>query len=495
MVDRTKPFLNNGRMRTAIVVAVVLCLILAGLVVASDRPAPSTSVVSPRGTSSETTMPASATPSSFADLAEQLSPTVVNIRVTRLAKNATWQGRQLPQGPFGELFKRFFKEMPQFPHQFKQQGAGSGVIISDDGYIVTNHHVLDGADKVVVTLADKQAYEAEIVGRDGKTDLAVLKINTDTALPVASMGDSDDLRVGDWVLAIGNPFGLSHTITSGIVSAKGRVIGAGPYDDFIQTDASINPGNSGGPLFNMNGEVVGINTAVIPNGQGIGFAIPVNTAKPLVPQLVSDGVVTRGYLGVSIQSISPELLKALELSNRKGALVAEVVPGSPADKAGIQSGDVIVTFNEKMVDGAHDLPTMVAETPVDQEVTVVILRDGKKQPLPLTVGKLPADDSELKAASRATKGKWGLQLQTLTLEVARQHRLPTEQGVLVVGIDPESPADEAGIRAGDVLVEVNRHAVTSVQDVKQALAKGTDDDSLLVRVKRGKGSLYVAMAK
>ena len=495
MVSNVKRFFSKRQYRTATVAAVALSFFLSGLVVASNLPGATISEARPSAANSQSAVAAPAVPASFADLAERLSPTVVNIKVTKIAKNANWQWHQVPDGPFGEFFKHFFKDMPQNPEPYKQQGAGSGVIISADGYILTNNHVVDGADKVLVTLNDQQEYKADIVGRDPKTDLAVLKIKAAKPLPVATMGDSDRLRVGSWVLAIGNPFGLSHTVTSGIVSAKGRVIGAGPYDDFIQTDASINPGNSGGPLFNMHGEIVGINTAIIPNGQGIGFAIPINTAKPLIPQLVSKGVVTRGYLGVSIQSITPDLAKAMKLQDRKGALVSEVVSGSPADKAGVQSGDVIVTFNQKPVDSAHDLPAMVAATPVGQEVAVVVLRAGRKQQLPITVGKLPADDTEVEASSQDTSGKWGLQLQTLTPEVARQHDLATEQGVLVVGVQPDSPADAAGLRSGDILVEVNHHPVASVQDVKAALARAKDNDALLVRVKRGQASLFVAMAK
>jgi serine protease Do len=491
MVSSVKRFLGQRQYRTATVIAVALSFFLSGLVVASTLPGISTSEATPP----QTVVATPAVPASFADLAARLSPTVVNIKVTKVAKNANWQWHQVPDGPFGEFFKRFFQDMPQHPEPYKQQGAGSGVIISDDGYILTNNHVVEGADEVLVTLKDQQEYPAEIVGRDPKTDLAVLKIKANKPLPVAAMGDSDRLKVGSWVLAIGNPFGLSHTVTSGIVSAKGRVIGAGPYDDFIQTDASINPGNSGGPLFNMQGEIIGINTAIIPNGQGIGFAIPINTAKPLIPQLVRTGMVTRGYLGVSIQSVTPDLAKAMQLEDRKGALVSEVVPGSPADKAGVQNGDVIVAFNQKTVASAHDLPTMVAATPVGQEVDVVVLRHGSKKQLPLTVGKLPSDDTEMAASSQDTHGKWGLQLQSLTPEIARQHDLATEQGVLVVGVQPDSPADEAGLRSGDVLVEVNRHPVTSVQDVKEALAQAKDNDALLLRVKRGQASLFVAMAK
>jgi serine protease Do len=299
--------------------------------------------------------------------------------------------------------------------------------------------------------------------------------------------------VGDWVVAIGNPFGLNHTVTSGIVSAKGRVIGAGPYDDFIQTDASINPGNSGGPLFNMNGEVVGINTAIIPYGQGIGFAIPVNTAKPLIPQLVSKGEVTRGYLGVSIQSITPDLAKALKVEGVEGALVADVVSGSPAEKGGIERGDIIIAYNGKTVRDSHDLPAMVAATPVDEEVKVTVLRDGKERQLHIEVGKLPSGEAKLEKSFQPAKGKWGLQLHDLDPQIAHQLRIKADEGVVVVAVEPGSPAAEAGIQQGDVIVEVDRRAVSSVDEVKENIDKSEDKDHLLLLVQRENGKFYVPL--
>jgi serine protease Do len=295
------------------------------------------------------------------------------------------------------------------------------------------------------------------------------------------------------VVAIGNPFGLSHTVTSGIVSAKGRVIGAGPYDDFIQTDASINPGNSGGPLFNMNGKVVGINTAIIPYGQGIGFAIPVNTAKPLIPQLVSKGEVTRGYLGVSIQSITPDLAKALKIEDREGALVADVVSGSPAKKGGIERGDIIIAYDGKAVKDSHDLPAMVAATPVDKGVTVTVLRHGKEQNLTIQVGKLPSEEVKSENSVQPAKGKWGLQLHELNPQIAHQLRIKADHGVAVVGVEPGSPADEAGIQQGDVIVEVDRHPVKSLNDVKEKIDKSEDKDHLLLLVQRENGKFYVPL--
>ena len=285
------------------------------------------------------------------------------------------------------------------------------MIISSDGYILTNNHVVEGAQEVEVTLNGGKEFKAQIVGRDPKTDLAIVKIDAGKSLPAANIGDSNALRVGDWVLAIGNPFGLNQTVTSGIVSAKGRVIGAGPYDDFIQTDASINPGNSGGPLFNMSGEVVGINTAIIAQGQGIGFAIPINTAKPLIPQLEAKGEVTRGYLGVNIQTVTPELASALRLEDPKGALVADVVPGGPADKAGIKRGDLIISYDGNSVGDSHDLPALVAATSVGKEVPMTVMRDGKEHKISARIARLESEGTKLAEAKQSAHGKLGLQVR------------------------------------------------------------------------------------
>ncbi len=473
------------------VFAIGLPFLVAGLLIASGLQWTSPSGAEDyTGDTHVTTTAPSAIPSSFAELVDKLSPTVVNVKVTKVEK-ATFRGRGTPEGQSEEFFGHFFKQMPQMPRNHRTHGAGSGVIISQDGYILSNNHVVEGAKEVTVTMADKKEYTAEVVGRDPKTDLAVLKIDAKKTLPSAAMGDSEHLKVGDWVIAIGNPFGLNHTVTSGIVSAKGRVIGAGPYDNFIQTDASINPGNSGGPLFNMKGEVVGINTAIIPQGQGIGFAIPVNTAKPLIPQLVSDGRITRGYLGVNIQTITPDLAKALNVESREGTLVADVVSGSPAEKAGIQRGDIIVSYDGKAVKDSHHLPAMVAATAVDEEVTLTVLRDGKEHSLPVQIGELDSEDGRFADATQSTKGKWGLQLHELNAEFKNQFRLQADQGVVVVGVEPGSPAQEAGLRQGDVIVEVNRHTVNSVNDVKKNMSKSKDN--LLLLVQRQNGKFYVPM--
>ena len=439
-----------------------------------------------------TTVSAPAMPSSFSELASKLSPTVVNVKVTKIEK-ATFRGPQMHGGQFDDFFRHFFKDMPQMPENRRTQGAGSGVIISNDGYVLTNNHVVEDAKEVMVTLTDNEEYEAKVIGRDPKTDLAVLKIDAKKSFPAAALGDSEYLNVGDWVVAIGNPFGLNHTVTSGIVSAKGRVIGAGPYDDFIQTDASINPGNSGGPLFNMQGEVVGINTAIIPQGQGIGFAIPVNTAKPLIPQLVSTGKITRGYLGVNIQTITSDLAKALQVENRDGALVADVVSGSPADDAGIERGDIIIAYNGQKVKDSQDLPAKVAATPVGEKATVTVLRDGNEKELTVKIGQLASDQTDREDTAQSSKGKWGLKLRDLDARIGSQLGIKADEGVVIVGVEPGSPAQEAGLRKGDVIVEVNRKPVKSVDDIKENIDGSEGKDHLLLLVQRQNGKFFVPL--
>jgi serine protease Do len=495
MFHKVTQYTSGRRFGARTIASVALSSLFIGLLVASSMQWTKLSMAQGLGQKAALAAETPAMPASFAELVERLGPAVVNIQVTKVAPMADIPGMADPDGPYGEFFKRFFKDLPQRREQFRTQGSGSGVIINTEGYILTNNHVVDGAKQVAVTLADQQVYQARVVGRDAKTDLAVLKIDPKQSLPVAPMGSSTDLKVGEWVVAIGNPFGLSNSVTAGIVSAKGRVIGAGPYDDFIQTDAPINPGNSGGPLFNMKGEMVGINTAIIAAGQGIGFAIPIDLAKPLIPQLVSTGEVTRGYLGVNIQSLTPDLAKALKLGERQGALVAEVVPGGPAAKAGIRRGDVIVGFNGESIKSSHDLPAIVAKTPVGEEASITLYRDGKTQKVPVTVAKLPSEKAAREESSPEGQSQWGLQLQEMTPQMARQRGITGESGVMVVGVQPDSPAERAGLQRGDLIREVNRQPVQSVQDVRDAIAKAEGQDSLVLLVQRDQGNLFVAMAK
>ncbi|MBI3091737.1 MAG: DegQ family serine endoprotease [Candidatus Tectomicrobia bacterium] len=426
----------------------------------------------------------------FSELAARLSPSVVNVD-TVLTVRPEWPGGKSPFAPpFGEeFFERFFGMRP--PQQ-QRRGKGSGVIFSQDGYILTNNHVVEGADQVTVTLADGTKYPARVVGRDDKTDLGLLKIDKEVKLTAARLGDSDTLKVGEWVMAIGNPFGLGHTVTVGIVSAKGRIIGSGPYDDFIQTDASINPGNSGGPLFNTAGEVIGINTAIIAQGQGIGFAIPVNMAKDLLPGL-RQGRVVRGWLGVSIQTVTPELAEALQLKARKGALVAEVLSGSPAAQAGVRRGDVIVRFAGEEVDDSHTLPRLVARVAAGKSVSLEVIRDGKRLQLSTTIRVLSEEPAAGGQAPQEPSSQLGLRLQELTPELAARFGVESRAGLIVVELEPGSAAERAGVQRGDVLLEANHKPLRSVRDLREALRNVPKGRALLVVLERNGRSLFTAI--
>jgi len=446
-------------------------------------------------------------PGSFADLAEELSPAVVNISTATVVKEGQ------VQNPFGgdedspfreffgdEFFKRFFDERtPRRP--FKQRSLGSGFIINEEGYIITNNHVVAEADEVVVILEEGDEYPAKILGTDEKTDLALIKIEPKNGgLPLCRLGDSDRARVGDWVLAIGNPFGLGHTVTAGIISAKGRELGAGAYDDFIQTDAAINPGNSGGPLFDTAGNVVGINSIIYSrNGgnQGIGFAIPINLAKAIVSQLKEKGVVTRAWLGVLIQTITPDMQEALGLPTRKGALVADVVPGGPAEKAGIQRGDVSVRFNGDAVERQHHLPTMVAYLPVDTVVDVVVLRDGKEKKCTVNLEEMTDEATQTGSVEEEEEMKddLGLTAMNITPEIAERLDLKSPEGVLITAVEPASPAAEAGLRRGDVILEVDRKEIADLDALTEVLEEAKGKGSVLFLVNRGGRTIFIAVKR
>jgi len=432
---------------------------------------------------------------SFVALAKAAKPAVVNISVTK-----NMQGGQGPFGldsndPYNEFFKHFFG--PGVPkHDFKQKGLGSGFVLDPDGTIVTNNHVVDGADKITVKFSDGTELEATIKGSDPKTDVAVIQAKTDHKLAYLSFGDSDKLEVGEWVIAIGNPFGLEHTVTAGIVSAKGRVIGAGPYDDFIQTDASINPGNSGGPLIDMKGEVVGINTLITASGQGIGFAIPSNQAKQIIAQLKTSGVVTRGWLGVLIQPIDKNLAKQFGLDKPKGALVSEVVEGGPAEKAGVKTGDIIMKFKDLEIDESNELPRMVAGTPIGTKSKLTIFRDGKTIEMQVTVGKLPEDRQSI-SKSTGSEGEQdlGLTISDLRPDQAKSKGLKSGQGVIISNVIPGSKAMEAGLRPGDIITEVNRKTAKDVVTVKNIVSDIPKGSNILLLIKREDGSFFVTIEK
>lgn len=419
----------------------------------------------------------------FARMAKKLKPAVVNISTSKTIKP---QKRHPSMDPFQEYFEKFF----EVPRQHRARNLGSGFIISDDGYILTNNHVVSGADEIKVKLSDGREFTGEVKGRDEKLDLALIKIQAKGNLPVAPLGDSDKLEVGEWVMAIGNPFGLAQTVTAGIVSAQGRVIGSGPYDDFIQTDASINPGNSGGPLFNTSGEVVGINTAIVAGGQGIGFAIPVNLAKSIITQLKETGKVTRGWLGVSLQMVTPELAQSFGLDSEKGGLIAEVLPGSPAEKAGLQGGDIILEFDGHTINEMNQLPRIVAATPVGKKVKVLVQRDEKKITVPVTIEQMKDGDEEDVVL---TGDRLGMKVTELTPERAQQMRVKGDQGVVVTSVEPDSIADRAGIVEGDLIREVNGTKIASVSDYGKAVASVKKGGYLKMLLRRGNTSLFVAL--
>ena len=431
-------------------------------------------------------------PGSFAELAKNASPSVVNISTVKVVKG---QGEVPspfgPNDPFKDFFDRYFRD--QTPKGFKQRSLGSGFIIDKDGFILTNNHVVEKTDEIKVTLADEREFSAEIIGRDPKTDLALIRIEPDSPLKPLPLGDSEKLEVGDWVVAIGNPFGLGHTVTAGIVSAKYRRIGAGSYDNFIQTDASINLGNSGGPLLNTAGEVIGINTAIFSQSGGsvgIGFAIPINMAKDLLPQL-KKGKVVRGWLGVIIQKITTELKNKLDLKDERGALVADITPGGPADKAGIKRGDVIIYFDKKEIKEMSELPYIVASTPVGKLVTVEVIRKGEKKGIQVEIGELK-EKGEPRVVSEA-KPKLGLTVQEITPELARNFGLSEKSGLVVVQVESNTPAAEAGMKPGDIILEIDQVEVKDIEHFNQKIQEYKKGDTILFLMKRRGSTLYLTM--
>jgi serine protease Do len=447
----------------------------------------------------------------FAELAQKTAGAVVNISTEKVVKNEFkeffgGQGRRgpgmgpempfPPEGPFKDFrdfFDKFFGEMPK---SFKTRSLGSGFIIDPQGYVVTNNHVVEGADKIKVILVGGKEYQATVKGRDPKTDLALIHIvNPPSNLPFLKFGDSDAIQQGDWVMAVGNPFGLSHTVTQGIISAKGRVIGAGPYDNFLQTDASINPGNSGGPLLNLQGEVVGINTAILASGQGIGFATPSNIAKTIIPQLKEKGKVIRGMIGVQVQNVTPELAKSFGLAEPKGALVAEVNPGSPAEKAGIHRGDIIIEFNGHPIHEMNELPRLVAETPPGSKATLKVLRNGKEKTLNIIITEMTEERQAQAAVGEGgeEESPLGLAVKNLTPELAKRFRLRDNKGVVVLQVAPGSSGADAGLRPGDLLLEVDGQVVSTVKEYREAVKKLKKGQYARFLIKRQGRTLYLTV--
>lgn len=434
----------------------------------------------------------------FVELAKKLKPTVVNIRTAKVIKPKQRMQRPRMQSPFDNFFDDFFGQLDQAPQQRprREQSLGTGFIISPDGYILTNNHVVNGADEVMVKLSDGRELKAEIKGMDEKLDLALIKISDKGTFLSTELGDSDTLEVGEWVMAIGNPFGLAQTVTAGIVSAKGRVIGSGPYDDFIQTDASINPGNSGGPLFSVQGKVVGINTAIIAGGQGIGFAIPINMAKGIIAQLRDSGKVTRGYLGVRFQPMTADLAKSFGLESEKGALIAHVEKDTPAEKAGLQAGDIILEYDGKPINDSNELPRLVAVTPIEKKVRMVIHRDGKNQDVFVVVGKLKDGESVAPAVGGSESDKLGITVQELTKELAARLGIKDSKGGLVIAeVKPGSSAEEAGVAPGSIVIEINGQRPETVDTFAAIVAKLKKGDVVRLLLKRPDGSVYYVAMK
>ena len=434
-------------------------------------------------------------PVSFTDLAEKARAGVVNIRTVKNTREGGPVFRHFfGRNPFRreDPFRDFFG--PQ--REFKQRSLGSGFLIDDQGFIVTNNHVVENADQIKVRLYDETEYDAEVVGRDPKTDIALIKIKPNgNDLQPLNLGNSDSLPVGSWVVAIGSPFGLEQTVTAGIVSAKGRIIGSGPYDDFIQTDASINPGNSGGPLLNLDGEVVGINTAIVASGQGIGFAIPINLADGIIAQLKDTGEVSRGWLGVGIQNLTPELAEYYRLDQKEGVLVTQVYEGDPADEAGIKEGDIIVGIDGKDVKTSRELSRKVAEAGVGNKMRIKLLRDGRDKTVRVKLAKRPDQEPTL-ARGETRSDDLGLRVRDIDPEIAEQLGVSTDQnGVVVVQLDPESKSARAGVRRGDIIIEINREPIGNLKDYQAQVQDIDKGDTVQMLLRRGGGGMLAVKFK
>ncbi|MEZ5536318.1 MAG: DegQ family serine endoprotease [Thiolinea sp.] len=429
-------------------------------------------------------------------LIKQNRNAVVHIKVESGSDRVSMQGQQfrMPDGQMTpEDFMDFFRNMPQMPQQRRASAMGSGFIISEDGYIVTNTHVVDGADKITVTLGDKRELDAELVGQDSYSDIALLKVDAKN-LPTVTLGSSDNLEVGQWVVAIGAPFGLDHSATQGIVSALSRSLPDGTYVPFIQTDVAVNPGNSGGPLFDLNGNVVGVNSQIYSRSggyMGISFAIPVDLVKNVTEQLKSNGTVSRGWLGVHIQNLDQELADSFNMKQPRGALVANVQPSSPADKAGVQAGDIIVGFDNNEVDSANHLPLLVGSTPIGKQVDLTVLRNGAEKSLKVKIDRLQDDDEPVKLSSAGNGGSLGLSVAPLT--DAEREAADISSGVAVRSVAPDSPAAQAGLREGDVILALNNSNVATPDELKSKVSSADKDKPMAMLIMRDNRKQFIAI--
>jgi len=445
------------------------------------------------------TGPVRMVPESFSQLAEMVGPAVVNIRTVKTVKGGGRVFRHFrspfnKDDPMRDFFDKFFGQDQQ--RDFKQRSLGSGFVIDKAGFIVTNNHVVEGADQIKVIFADEEEYDAEVIGRDPNTDLALIKVKSTDQLTAITLGNSDTLKVGEWVVAIGSPFGLERTVTAGIVSAKGRVIGSGPYDDFIQTDASINPGNSGGPLINMKGEVVGINTAIIASGQGIGFAIPINLARGIIEQLKDSGEVTRGWLGVAIQDLSDELADYYGLKDRKGVLVTEVFPGDPADQAGIKPQDIILELDGKPVETTRDLTGLVAGLKVGGTNNIVVFRERKEKTISVHIAKRDDDKIASRRTPKESEDELDIRVENITPEMKSQFNISEVVGVIVSAVKPGGKGAQAGIMVGDIIKEVNHTSVQSVNDYRDTINQVEAGGAVQMFIKRvNAGFIVIKLTK
>ncbi|NWG01983.1 MAG: Do family serine endopeptidase [Syntrophaceae bacterium] len=436
----------------------------------------------------------------FVEVAKKVQPSVVNVTTEKTITVKPWEryGEDFFKGsPFEEFFKGFGITPREKGREYrhKQRSGGSGVIVDKEGYILTNNHVIEGADKIKIRLNDGREFTATLKGQDSRTDLAVLHIKAKD-LPVATLGDSDKLEVGEWAIAIGSPFGLEHTVTVGVISAKGRSgLGTGTYEDFIQTDASINPGNSGGPLINIDGEVVGINAMIIQPGTGIGFAIPINMAKQILNDLIKEGKVVRPWLGISAQDLTPELAEQFQVKEKEGVLVAQVHQGTGAEKAGLVSGDIIKSVDDKAIKNVNELVKEIQKKKVGQKVKLSVVRDGKPTVIEVTLSAMPDKPEAMK--EKESEEKLGAKIQELTPQLAARYRVSSEikRGVVIVGIEDGGLADELGLQEGDVILEINRKKIETIKDFEKAIKDLNLEKGIVFRLHRRGNSFYHSFKK